>query len=74
MPRHVEGGQLPLLGGHDEPQPRLHGRGQVPVLRLPEDPRRRVPARLQDGAVQFCILPRSLERCRRLQDIHDEKT
>jgi hypothetical protein len=35
MSGHLEGGQLAVLGGHDEPQPRLHRRSQIQMLRLP---------------------------------------
>jgi len=34
MSCHVEGGQLSILGGNDEPQSRLHRRSQIPMLRL----------------------------------------
>ena len=34
LPGDLEGGQLSLPGGHDEPQPRVHRRGQIQMLCL----------------------------------------
>ena len=74
MPGHVEGGFLAVPGRPHEPQPRLHRRIKVQVLRLSKaeavTPWRLQGGRIQDGPVQPGLLSRVVERRRGVQDLY----